>query len=116
VAQFPAQLLTRRFELTTLSPHASWPRILPQRVDHRTANATLGKRLELDATGLVEPVSRINQPDDPVLHQVTDIDRMGHRRGDATGKLFDERYARDHAGVVTASLLGAAHLDPPGSS
>jgi hypothetical protein len=41
---------------------------------------------------------------------------MGHCRGDATGELFDERYTRNHTGVLIAVQLGAAHLDPPAPS
>jgi len=113
VTEFPPQLLTGCFELPPLPPHPPRPCVLAQGIDHRTANPALGKRLELDATGFVEPVGRIDQPDDSVLDEVTDVDRMGHCRGDATGELLDERYTRNHTRVLIAVQLGAAHLDPP---
>jgi len=109
VPQLPAQLLARGLQLPALAPHAAWPGILPEGVNHGAPDAAFGERLELDASRLIEAVGGIDQPDDPVLDEVADVDRMGHRRGDATGELLDERYACDDSRILSASLLGAAH-------
>jgi len=73
-----------------LPADAAWPGIFPQRVDHRPANAPLGKGLELDAAGFVKAVGGINQPDNPVLDQVADVNRLRHRRRHAARELFHE--------------------------
>ena len=49
----------RRIEFTSLTPHTARPRIFPERIDHRAADAPLGKGLELDASGFIEAVSGI---------------------------------------------------------
>jgi len=38
-----------------------------------------------------------------------------HGSRHSAGKLFNERYARDDSRMITDGLLGAAHLEPPGS-
>jgi len=98
------QRFTRRLELASLAPHATWPGILTQGVNHRTADAPLGERLELDAALLIETARRINETDDAVLDEVADINRMWHRRRDTPGKLLDEGDAEKNARVFLGTL------------
>ncbi len=107
-AEFATKLLTCALELAPLAADAARPCILAQRVDHRAANAPLGKGLELDATRLIEPVRCVDESDHAVLNQIADIDRVRHGGRDATGELFDERKAGYDAGVLFACL--GAHL------
>jgi hypothetical protein len=89
--QLPSKLLTSGLELSPLPANAAWPGILPEGIDHRAADTTFGERLELDASRLVEAVGCVNQTDDAILDEIPNIDGMGHRGCDATGKLLDER-------------------------
>jgi hypothetical protein len=74
------------------------------------ADATLGERLELDASRFIEPVRCVDQADDTVLHEVPNIDRMGHRRCHATSQLLDERKMGNDARIFFALTLTRAHL------
>src|SRR6185503_12642207 len=85
---FATERFARGLELTALAADAARPGILAQRVDHRPADAPFGERLELDASGLVEAVRRVDQADDPVLDEIPDINRVRHGRGNATGELL----------------------------
>ena len=58
------------------------PRIAAQRVDHRASHAALRKRLELDPARVVETIRCVDQADDAILHQISNVDRVGHRRVD----------------------------------
>jgi hypothetical protein len=49
-------------------------------------------------------VGGIDQADHSVLDEVPDINRVGHGRGNATGKLLDERDTGDNAGVLSGDL------------
>jgi hypothetical protein len=109
-----AQLLARRFELTALPADAARPGILPQGVDHGTTNAALGEGLELDAPRFIEPMSGVDQPDDAVLDEVTDIDRMRHGGRHPAGELLNERDGSENARVVGA-WLRTHQCDPPPS-
>src|SRR5262249_24263486 len=111
VAKLAAQRFARRIELTPLAPDAARPRILAERVDHRPADAALGKGLELDAALLVEAVRRIDQAEDAVLDEIRDVDRIRHRRRPTPGKRFNERQAgNDSAILVGGDRLGAHEL------
>ena len=46
---------------------------------------------------LVEAVGGVDQAHDPVLHQVADVDRVRHRRGEAAREGFDKREPGDDA-------------------
>ena len=104
VAQLAAQRFARGFELASDAAHAARPGVAAKRVDHRASNAPLGKRLELDAAALVEPMGGVDQSDDAVLHQVSHINRVGHRRRHAAGERFHERQS-----VNDATALGGGH-------
>ncbi len=78
VAKLATQRLACRVELATLTPDAARPGITAQRVDHRAADAPLGKRFELDAAIFVKAAGRIDQTKHAVLHQVADVDGVGH--------------------------------------
>ena len=106
MAQFPSELLACRFELAALAAHAAWPGVLPKGVDHRAPDPTFGERLELDAARLVEAVRRVNQTDDTILDKIPNVDGMGHRGCDATGKLFDERETGCNARIDSELLWG----------
>ena len=101
-AELAAQLLARRLELAALAAHATRPGVLAQRVDHGAADAPLGKGLELDPARFVEAVRGVNQPDDAVLDEVADVDRVGHGRRHSSGKLLDERKTGNDAGIFFA--------------
>ena len=111
VAELAAQLLAGGFELAPLAAHAARPGVLAQGVDHRAPDPTLGECLELDAARLVEPVRRVDQADDAVLNEIADVDRVGHRGGDATGKLLDERETGCDARTDCTLALGAHECD-----
>ena len=93
VSERGTQLLARRFELASHAPHAARPRVLAQRIDHRAADAPLGEGFELDAARIVKTMRRINQTNYAVLHQITEVDRMRHRRGHSPGERFHKRYS-----------------------
>jgi len=117
VAELAAELLARGLQLAALTADAARPGILTQRVDHRSADSALREGLEFDTPGLVKAMSRVDQANDAILDEVTDIDRVRHGRRNTAGKLFNEGYARDDSRMITDGLLlGAAHLEPPGSS
>ena len=101
MAQLAAQRFPRRFELAPLAAHAARPGVAAQRVDHRAADAAFGKRLELDAARFVEAVRGVDQPEHAVLHEVADVDRVGHRRRHAARERFDKWQARDDPAVLT---------------
>ena len=99
VAQLASQRFARGFELTALAAHAARPGVAAQRVDHRAADAPLGKGFELDAAPVVEAVGGVDQSDDAVLHQVPDVDGVRHRRRHASGQGFHVGNSRDDAAV-----------------
>jgi hypothetical protein len=104
-----AKLLARRFQFTPLPTNASRPCVLAERVDHRAADATLGEGLELDAARFVEAVRRVDQANHTVLHQVPNINRVGHRRSHPASELLDERKIGNDAGILFALTLTRAH-------
>jgi len=87
------QRFARGFKLAPLAPHAARPGVLAQGINHRTADTTLGKRLELDAPAFVEATGRVDESDDAVLNKIPNIYRVRHRRGDTARELFDKRYS-----------------------
>src|SRR4051794_30059223 len=111
MSQFAAQRLSGGIQLATLATYPARPRILAERVDHGAANATLGKGLELDAAAFIEPVGRIDQTDDAVLHEIADIDRVRHRCRHAARQRFNERQAGDNTGVLCDGSSLNAHLN-----
>ena len=109
---FVAQLLTRGFQLAALTADTTRPGILPEGVNHGAADAALGKGLELDATGFIEAVRRIDQADDAVLNEVADINRMRHGGRDPASELLDERDAGKNSRVV-GTWVRTHQCDPP---
>jgi len=73
-SQLATQLLARRLELAALTAHAARPGVLAERVDHRPPDAAFRECLELDAARFVESVRGVDQPDDPVLDEIADVD------------------------------------------
>ena len=110
-AELAAQLLARRLELAALAAHAARPGVAPERVDHRAADAALGEGLELDAARFVEAEGRVDQAEHAVLHQVAELDRVRHRRGDATRQRLHE----GKAGGDAITLTGDERLTLHGS-
>jgi len=49
-------------------------------------------------------VRRVDQPDDSVLDEVANVDRVGHGRRHSSGKLLDERETGYNAGVLCGDL------------
>jgi len=96
-AQLAAQLFARGFELTTLSAHATRPGVLAEGIDHGAPHPPLGKGLELDAPVRIEPIGCVDEPNDAVLHQVPDVNRMRHGGRHPAGKRLDERQAGNDA-------------------
>jgi len=113
VPQAGAQFLARGFQLAPDAPHAARPGVLAQRVDHRAANATLGERLELDAARVIKTMRRVDQPDDAVLHQVAEIDRMRHGRRHSTRERLNKRQSRFDSVGVTGGGSGSFHVACP---
>jgi len=108
VAKLSTQLLAGRFELATLPAHTARPGILAQRVDHRTPYAPFGECLELDATLLVEAMRRVDEPNHAILHKISDVDRVRHRSGHATGQGLDKRKTGNDS--LTGRWNGERHL------
>jgi len=113
VAQFAAEGLAGGLELAALAAHAARPRLAPERVDHRAADAPLRECLELDAALLVEPVGRVDQAQHAVLHQVADVDRVRHRRGKSPRQRFDEGKAGNNAAALVGGNRMGLHLRTP---
>src|SRR5262249_43905863 len=110
VAKLAAQGLASSVELAALAANAARPCIAPKRVDHGAADSPLRERLELDPALLIEPVSRVDPPEDAVLNEVPDVDRVRHRRRHPAGERLDERQTRhDPAILMSGNGLGA-HL------
>ena len=108
-AKLAPQLFARRLELAALTADAARPGVAAERVDHRAADAPLGKGLELDAASLVEAAGRIDKADHAVLHQVAELDRMRHRRGDAAREGLDEWQSGGNAVAMTGGEWLALH-------
>jgi len=118
VAERQAQLLAGGLELTAHAAHTTRPGVLAERVDHRAAHATLGEGLELDAARFLEALGGVDEANDPVLHQVAQVDRVRHGGGHSTGQCFHEGEPGFDAGVdLFGSLLGGhwnrAPVGPP---
>jgi hypothetical protein len=99
--KFTPQRLTRGINLTALTADAAGPGVPTQRVDHRASDAALGEGLELDPAILVEPPRRIDKPEHAVLHEIPDINRVGHGRRHPTGKRLHKGEACDDAASLT---------------
>jgi len=110
VTELPTELLARRFQLAPLPPHAARPGVLAQRIDHCAPDSPFGERFKLDPARLIEAVSRVYQTDDTILHEIPDINRMGHRCCDAASQLLHERDASEDSRVVRTNL-GAHECD-----
>ena len=83
----------RRDPRVMLAAHAPDPAglgVLAQRVDHRATDPAFGERLELDPTAVVEAVSRVDQSDDAVLHEIAEVNGMRHGCGHAAGQSLHE--------------------------
>jgi len=106
VTEGPTQLLPGRLQLAPDAAHAAWPCILAQRVDHRSANAALRERLELDSPRVIEAVRGIDQADHAVLHQVAQVDRVWHGGGHAAGQSLHKGNAGFNAWVGNVSRRG----------
>ena len=85
-AELAAQLLARGFQLAALPAHPARPCVAAKRVNHRPADTTLGERLELDAAVFIEAAGSVNQSDHAVLDEITQLDRVRHRRGNTAGQ------------------------------
>ena len=83
--------LARGFELASLATDAARPGVLAKRVNHRAADAALGKRLELDAARLVEAVRRVDETEDAILNEIAEVDRVRHRGRHSPGERLYER-------------------------
>jgi len=103
-AHLAAQLLPRGLEFSPHATHAARPRIPPERVDHGPTNTPLRECLELDPATLVEAVRGVHQAQDPILHQVVDLDGVGHGRRDTPRQGLHERQAG-----LDAVTLGVGH-------
>ena len=83
--ELATELFPRGLEFAALAPDAARPRVFAQRVDHGTADAAFSKGFELDPAAFVEAVGRVNESKHAVLHQVADVDGVGHRGRNSTG-------------------------------
>src|SRR5262249_14724976 len=103
MSKLAAERLSCSIELAPLAPNAARPGVAAQRIDHRTANATFSKRLELDAAARVEAVRGVDQAKHAVLHEIADVDGVRHRCRHPAGECFDKRQARDNAAILAGS-------------
>jgi hypothetical protein len=116
VAELTAERFARRVELASLAADAARPGIAPEGVDHGAAHPALGKCFELDAAVFVEPVRGVDEPDDAVLDEVTDIDRIRHGRRHTAREGFDKRDPRDDPASLIGSNGMGAHSSLLGDS
>jgi hypothetical protein len=116
VAQLTPQRFARRVELASLAADTARPGVAPECIDHGAADTPFGKRLELDASVFVEPVSGIDEADDSVLDKITDVDRIWHGRRHAACEGFDKRDPRDDSAVVMGGNWMGAHSSLLGDS
>ena len=110
-AQLAPQLFARGLELAALTADAARPGVATQRVDHRAADPALGERLELDAARFIEAAGRVDEADHPVLHQIAELDRVRHRRGDAPRQRLD----KGQSGGDAVAMMGGEGLTLHGS-
>jgi len=103
------QRFARGLKLAPLAPHTARPGVLAQGINHRAADTTLSKRLELDAAAFIEATGRVDEPDDAILHKIPNINRVRHRRGDTTGELFDKRNAGHDKRIFLITLRTHGH-------
>jgi len=107
VAEREAQPFAGGFKLAAHAAHAPRPRVLAQRVDHRSPDAPFGERLELDAARFLEPPRRVDEANHAVLNQVAQVDGVWHGRRHSARQGFHERNASLDAGVDgVGGLLG----------
>ena len=109
-SQLAAQRLAGGIELAALTADAARPGVAAQRIDHGAADAALRKGFELDSAILVEAVRGVDQAQDSVLHEITDVNRIRHRGGHAARERFNERKAGNDTTVLTGSNGLDAHL------
>jgi hypothetical protein len=115
VPKLTAQRFARSIELAPLAAHAPGPRVLAQRVDHGAPHAPLCESFEFDAAIFVKTVRCIDQSDHAVLNQITDIDRVGHRRCHSSRERFDKGKAGDDpAGLTGRNRLNTHLMSPQG--
>jgi hypothetical protein len=110
VAKLASKLFARSLELPTLAADAAGPGILAQSVNHGSPNATFGERLELDTAPLIKPVRCVDEPYDTILDKISDVDRVGHRGRNTSGKLLYEGNAGNNARILRNNL-GAHECD-----
>ena len=67
----------------------------PQLVDDRALDPGNRVRLELDLPDRIEPLDRVDQPDDPVAHQVGLLDVLGQADSNTARDELDQRRVQD---------------------
>ena len=91
-AELVLELRVGALDRAGLRPHrARHPVDRAQLVDDGALDAADRVRLELEAAGRVELVDRVDQPEDPVAHEVRLLDALREPLGDAAGDELDER-------------------------
>ena len=110
MAKLASELFARGLKLPALAANASRPSILAQSVDHGSPNSTFGERLELDTAPLVKPVRCVDEPYNTILDKISDVDRVGHRGRNTSGKLFYEGNTGNNARMLRNNL-GAHECD-----
>ena len=109
VAKLAPQRFARRVQLAPLAADAARPGVAPERVDHGAAHPPLGKGFELDAAPFVEPAGGIDETDNAILDEITDVDRVRHGRRHAAGECLDERDPRDDPATMMGGNRMSAH-------
>ena len=113
MSQFAAQRLTRGIQLATLATNAARPGVAAQRVDHGATNASFGECLEFDPTIGIEAVRSVDEAEHAVLHEIADVDRVGHRRRHASRESFDKWQSGDDAAILAGGNRLHTHLRSP---
>jgi hypothetical protein len=106
--KLPSERGARSVNLTPLAADTARPGVAPKGVDHRATDSPLGEGLELDPAALVEATGCVDEPKDPVLDEIANVDGVGHGRRHPASQGFNERQAGNDSPVLIDGL--DAHL------
>jgi hypothetical protein len=101
MTEFAAKRFAGGIELTALPPHTARPGVAAKGVDHRSAHPALGKGFKLDPAFLVEAVRSVDQAENAILDQVSNVDGVWHRRRHSTGQGLNEGQSSDDSAVLS---------------
>jgi hypothetical protein len=112
-AEFRFQAADRALDVPRPRAHRTrHPIHRPQLVDDRALDSRNRVRLELDVPVRVVALDRADQPEQPVLDEVTFVDVARQAAADAPGDVLDERRIGENQALAQRLLAGPAVLLP----